>query len=289
MPSTELPPPDHLPIELLSRCHANALEDYRAFARVTAGAAVEEEPGSVFVDLAGGDSLENVAFFTEAPTDPTEALGRAIRFFRRRKRPWSVLLVPKTKRAMRPALAARGFLNEGRFPGMILRPLPERGRKVPDGFVVRRAETLADLEDIQRAASHSYGVPYERPDPDWLRSPAISLYAGYSENEPVAHGALIVAYGIAGIAYVGTVPEGRRRGFASALVDRILVEGHRRGCDAAYLWATPMGFAVYERLGFERVLDYEIWSAPGAPLPPAIRGTDGRRRPVRQGPRQISA
>ena len=266
-------PATRFPAELLSRCHANTLEDYRAFARVTAGAAIQEEYGSLFVDLGANDSLENVAFFTEPRRDPKEALSRAHRFFRQRKRPWSVLLAPRAKGTMRPALAARTFQNEGRFPGMIRCPLPSRPRSAADGLVVRKATTLADLREIQRAASRSYGVPYEEPDPNWLRSPEIALYAGYSEDTAVVHGALIEAYGIAGVAYVGTVPEARQRGFASALVERILIDGRRDRCDAGYLWATPMGCGVYQRLGFERVLDYEIWSAPGAPLPTSIRGT----------------
>ena len=83
---------------------------------------------------------------------------------------------------------------------------------------------------------------------------------------------MIVAYGLAGVAYIGTVPEARRRGFAQALVGRILSDGRGQGCEAAYLWATPMGYGVYARMGFERILDYEIWSSPGNPLPPSIRG-----------------
>lgn len=262
----------HLPPELVARCHAAALEDYRLFARNTDGGAIEEEPGSLFANLASADTMENVAFFLEQPPDPARAFDRADAFFRRDSRPWCALLFPEAQRAMRPVLAKRGFLNEGTFPGMLLRLPTSDALPAPDGLRIKRADSLNDLEEIQRAASRSYGVPYEPPDPRWLRAPGLSLYVGYLSESPVVHGALIETNHVAGVAFVGTVPESRRRGFARALVGRIVADGASKGCDVAYLWATPMGSGVYASMGFERILDYEIWSVPGAPLPPAIRG-----------------
>jgi N-acetylglutamate synthase-like GNAT family acetyltransferase len=98
------------------------------------------------------------------------------------------------------------------------------------------------------------------------------MYLGYDGEEPVSLAALIVAHRIGGIAYVGTVPEARRRGFAEGVVWRAIADARQFSCDAAYLWATPMGRAVYEGMGFRRILDYRIWSAPHSPLPAAIRG-----------------
>jgi GNAT superfamily N-acetyltransferase len=260
-----------LPPQLIARCHAAALEDYRLFARYTDGGAIEEDPGSLFVNLDSVDTMENVAFFLDPPSDPVEAFNRAEAFFHRHGRPWCALLFPEAQRAMRPVLAKQGFLDEGKFPGMLRRGPPSATPPAPEGLRIKRADSLNHLEDIQRAASRSYGIPYEPPDPRWLRAPGLSLYVGYLGRRPVVHGALIAAYKVAGVAFVGTVPEGRHRGFARALVGRILSDGASEGCDVAYLWSTPMGFGVYASMGFERILDYEIWSSPGAPLPPAIR------------------
>jgi len=257
--------------ELLARCHANALEDYRAFAEAAVRADIEEEPGSLFVNLDSRDSIENVAFFTETP-DPVRALDRAEAFFRRNPRPWSVILHPGAQPAMRLPLAARGFRDEGKFPGMLLDPIPEEAVAPPDGLRIVPVETLEQLEDLQRAAAEAYGVPYEAPEKGWLSARGLTSYVGYFDGTPVVHGILVAAHGIAGVAYVGTAPKGRHRGFARALVSRIVSDGRAKGCDAAYLWATPMGYGVYAGLGFRTILNYEIWSAPGSPLPPAIRG-----------------
>ncbi|HYA70042.1 MAG TPA: GNAT family N-acetyltransferase [Thermoplasmata archaeon] len=258
--------------DLLARCHRNAIEDYRAFALCATGAMVEEHEGSLFVNLGGGDSMENVAFITEARTDPPGALDLAERFFERNPHPWSVILHPNVQKAMRPVLAARRFFDEGKFPGMVLHPLPERPLEPPGGLRIVRVETLDQLVDLQHAASRSFGGPYEAPEASWLEAKGLTWYVGYENRTPVVHGILVVTHGIAGVAYVGTAPEGRRRGFARALVSRIVSDGRGQGCDAAYLWATPMGSHVYPSLGFRTILEYEIWSVPGSPLPKAIRG-----------------
>ena len=154
---------------------------------------------------------------------------------------------------------------------MILHPVPRRVHPLPRGLRIRRASTIPEVNDLQRAAALSYGVPYEPGDPRWLEAPFISLYVGYFDGAPAVHGALIAAHGVAGIAYVGTVPGFRHRGFAQALVERVVAEGRRRGCEAAYLWATRMGYGVYRHLGFRKILDYRIWSPPEFPLPEAFR------------------
>jgi len=257
--------------ELLARCHANTLEDYRVFARSTEGGGIEESPGLLLVCTGGMDSLENLAIVTEPPPRPQDVLERAEAFFRKHRYPWAVLAFPDAVASIQPVLANASFLDEGEFPGMVMAPIPARVPAPPEDFRVVRAETLEDLARLERAASQAYGVPYGDPDARWLRHPGVSLYVGYYREEPVAHGALIVAHGVAGVAYIGTVPQHRRRGFAENLVWRILHDGRARGCDAGYLWATPLGRTVYAKMGFEEVVDYHIWSAPGSPLPKTIR------------------
>jgi GNAT superfamily N-acetyltransferase len=257
--------------ELMARCHANTLEDYRVFARSTEGGAVEETPGVLLVSTDGADSLENLAIVTEPTAEPEQVLERARSFFRKHHSPWAVLAFPEAVESMRPVLSKAAFLDEGEFPGMLMEPIPSRTPTPPAGFRVVRAETLEELNRLERAASQAYGVPYGEPDPRWLRHPGVSLYLGYYRDQPVAHGALIVAYGVAGVAYIGTVPQHRRRGFAESLVWRIVHDGRAHGCDAAYLWATPLGRTVYAKMGFDEVVVYHIWSAPGFPLPKTIR------------------
>jgi GNAT superfamily N-acetyltransferase len=256
---------------LIARCHANAIDDYRAFARYSVGGAVEEGPGLVLISSAAADSMGNPAFVTRPPQDPAALVGRATSFFRAHHVPWILITFPEATDAMTPSASAAGLRDQGAFPGMVLDPIPERIPPPPTDFLVERATTLDQLELIERTGAKAYGKPYSAPDEGWLRSPEMSLYLGRYRGEPVSLGALIVAHEVAGVAYIGTVDGFRRRGFAEAVVWQLVAEGRQRGCDVSYLWATPMGRTVYEGMGFRRLLDYHIWSSPGDPLPAGIR------------------
>jgi hypothetical protein len=43
---------------------------------------------------------------------------------------------------------------------------------------------------------------------------------------------------------------------------RIVADGAAAGCDVAILQATPMGYPVYERLGFRTVVEYDGFIEP---------------------------
>jgi len=249
------------------------MEDYRAFARGSTGGAIEEGPGFAFICTAAADSMGNPAFVTAPPTDARTLVERATAFFERLRAPWILIALPEATSSVRSAAAEGRLLDEGEFPGMVLDPIPDHGPSYPAAFRVERATTAEQLEVIERTGAKAYGMPYSEPDPRWLDVPGLSLYLGRYRGEPVSLGALIVAHGVAGVAYIGTVEGFRRRGFAEAVVWQIVSDGRREGCDVAYLWATPMGRPVYEKMGFHRLLDYHIWSSPGEPMPRSIRRT----------------
>ncbi|MCI4365672.1 MAG: GNAT family N-acetyltransferase [Thermoplasmata archaeon] len=264
-------PTTDLPEDLVARCHANTIEDYRAFARVSAGGAIEEAPGVVIISTGDSDSMGNPAFVTHPPSDPKAVVERIRAFYDSRKLPWILIAFPESRTSVEPEAVRAGLFAEGSFPGMILHPIPSATSPEPTGFHVERVGTLERLRTLERTGCLAYGKPYAEPDPRWLEAPGVSLYLGYDGDQPVSLAALIVAHRIAGIAYVGTVPAARRRGFAEGVVRRAVADGREQGCDASYLWATPMGRPIYARMGFRRILDYEIWSAPGTPMPAAIR------------------
>ena len=70
------------------------------------------------------------------------------------------------------------------------------------------------------------------------------------------------------LAWVGMVlvdPEHRRRGIATALMEKALVYLRERGVRTIKLDATPAGRPVYERLGFVPETVLERWSGSGGP------------------------
>ena len=71
----------------------------------------------------------------------------------------------------------------------------------------------------------------------------------------VALAALVLLEGVGYLDNVATFPEGRRRGFATALTARALAEARAAGADRVFLLADPDAdpvIGLYERLGFRR-------------------------------------
>jgi len=83
------------------------------------------------------------------------------------------------------------------------------------------------------------------------------------EGRAVAFTALLVLEGVSFIDHVLTLPEARRRGHATALTRRVLIESRGAGVERTYLLAEPDGIAarLYTRLGFERVAHFASWTS----------------------------
>jgi GNAT superfamily N-acetyltransferase len=260
------------PLDLIrDRCHENSVESYRVFARTTPGGRIEEQDELVLADSLAADSMGNVAIVTAVPQDPVRTIEKAKAFFSPNRRPWILFAFPQASRSLERAAADHGLRDEGRFLGLLLDPIPVDMPSPPDGVEVRRVDTVEALQTFERTASRAYevesGPVYER----WLTYPGFSFHLAYFRGKPVATATLVASHGIAGIVYVGCVPESRGHGCARAAVWSAIQNGRVLGLRMSALWATPMGRPMYERMGFRPVTEYRIWSPPDFPLPPAFR------------------
>ena len=91
-------------------------------------------------------------------------------------------------------------------------------------------------------------------DPAHLACEGIEWHLGEVGGAPVTCAMSVVARDAVGIFAVGTIPEARGRGYASAVTSRALAHGLAGGAAFGVLTASPEVQGVYERLGF-RVLE----------------------------------
>jgi predicted GNAT family acetyltransferase len=103
-----------------------------------------------------------------------------------------------------------------------------------------------------------------------LGVPAVALYAGYTDGRPVSAGLGVRSGDTIGIYNIATIPACRRRGYGAAMTSRIAADGAAAGCDLAILQASEMGRPVYERLGYETVVEYCAWVEPDPGPEPAV-------------------
>jgi len=200
-----------------------------------------------------------------APLDADALLATLREFYGRDERPFSIWTRSHADGELEVALRARGFTELVPMPGMVLLGDPGT-RCAPPGLAIRPVRTDADRRDfiaVARSAYQVYGIePQLYEDTfaslDSLSAPHIQGFLGRLEGEPVAAAAVYVTHGVAGINWVGTVPERARRRYAEAVTWAAIREGFRRGATIASLQPTHMGRPVYERMGFVAVAEYPV-------------------------------
>jgi len=250
---------------LLERCHRNYAETLWQYIRLISGAARRDLPDATLIRCDLPSSLCNVLFFPNPTTIPRERLIEARTFFGP-KHPWRVLTSGGRASEVGRAAVDLGLRPAANEPGMILDPIRSIPR-APESLSIRLVMDSSGLSDFGIAWSEAFHfarwvLPVVLPrapsdDPD--RGAQNRLFVGYVGGRPVACSTVTVTERVAGIATVGTVPSARGKGIGAAMTWAGVDAGRALGAEAAYLAASPMGYPVYERMGFRRAAEYPCW------------------------------
>jgi ribosomal protein S18 acetylase RimI-like enzyme len=243
--------------------------------------AVAQMPGSVaerangLAVLATGLPLRT---FNQVLVDgdgaPDGPMGAAVSVMRdRAPGRFSVTLRRGVDDAWIPVVTALGLVavsDQVWMPGMAMHPIPARnGASMLPDLDIREATDAEGLAAHIRAAAVGFGIPAEWLRPlitgDLLGHRDVRLYVGYHDDEPVVAGLGVRVDTTIGIYNIATVPDARRRGYGTAMTERIIHDGARDGCDVAVLQASEAGKPVYERMGFRTVVEYDAYSDPADP------------------------
>jgi ribosomal protein S18 acetylase RimI-like enzyme len=169
-----------------------------------------------------------------------------------------------TSPELEAACAEAGMMRQD-VPGMH-RPL-DGPVAVPelDG-VELRAAGANDFGTLTHVMLAGFGMP------EWLYDPLMDMFAGldparlvnvlaFLDGEPVASGSAYLDGTTAGVYNIATVEQFRGRGLGTAVTAWLMNDAYERGCEETILHASPDGFPVYERLGYETVcmLAQMVW------------------------------
>lgn len=177
--------------------------------------------------------------------------------------------------SMRPAdlgerLLQRGWQHDGGDLGMAIRLDQLPNQQLPPGCQIEQVGNPAALDVWRSTLGSGFGAgPHEA---DWAAevfgrlgyrdNAAWRHFIAYLDGQAVGVSTLFLTPGHAGIYFVFTRPEARRKGIGAALTVHALAVGRELGATIGVLGSSEMGKAVYTRIGFQVycAIDLYLWT-----------------------------
>lgn len=213
--------------------------------------------------LFADDAAEDVYAIVLGAVSPLQFFARAAAFFDANA-PYSVTIEVGIAAELEHALEGDHWQLDEEERALVMPHIPAMFPPYPSELAIRLVTDPAAF-----AAFHTITRTPPRfvPSLEAAMDPAVALLVGYTAGRPVATARLSCLGTIADVMGVTTVPDQRRRGYGTAMTWAAIAEGARRGCTAASLTATPQGYPVYLRMGFEPVGTFRTYvptAIPGA-------------------------
>jgi GNAT superfamily N-acetyltransferase len=251
-------------MDLSERIAAALLEGERVRAEVVEGGEnVEVEDLLVSLSNLPAPELNGTRVIRE-PADPAASIEAAREVYRSRGHPFFGIEIEVGRHpAVDAAVRAAGLRRVETWPTMAVPRDAIPATPDPDGVEIRRA-TTSDLEAIRVVEVATFGTPADIAErfvaERMLEDERVRILVAWVDGEPVGEATGYLADGTVGIFGVGVIEGARRRGIGAALTARAATAFGDR---AELVWLQPsdMARAMYERLGFRRVSDWEVWIA----------------------------
>jgi len=252
---------------LLEKCHRNLVGAFESLARMIPGGDVERIGGLTAVRTGMPGPSFNLVFGLDHPESMAQVREGVERLFLQTNTEFEIVTLPETFDELEPIIQEMGLTERNDMPGMLLDPIPDALSDPPKELQIRKASSPKEVTDLLRTGAIGFGAPASYFDV-WkaglLAGEAGSLsrdasYVGYVGGRPAATSLRVTTGDVAGIYFVSTLPEFRRRGFGESMTWRAVVDGRRAGCRLSYLQASKMGRPIYARMGFRITEEYSEW------------------------------
>ena len=260
--------PSSPPASDFSALDANLVESLREGARWQRGARLVESDGLL---LARGATtfpvgLSNAVMRLDRAVPAAEVIARAREFFASDGRAFTLWVRGEPDADLEAAAESARMLrlSETPTPWMVLRTRLDGATQAGvEVEIVREPAQLADVVRVCQAAWAPVGLPPQETASLLARSesmlaPHLVWALAREGGRPVASAMALCSHGVAGVYWVSTVPDARRRGLAELVTRAVGNAGFDLGMRVAALQASVMGFPVYLRMGYATVA-YTRW------------------------------
>jgi hypothetical protein len=178
------------------------------------------------------------------------------------------IISPETDSFVQPFLEKNGMVAVDLLPGMAinLEDFNENFRKKVSGDFkmseVSRSDQMTKWLEIVNKVIFKGKKLNQEIFMGITGNPSIHFYLGTVKDIPVATSMSFICEHSAGFYNIATLPEYRKRGYATAMTAYAMTEAFRKSCKTGILHASVMGEPVYSSMGFRPFGEYKVlWMA----------------------------
>ena len=212
--------------------------------------------------------FQNCVLRTDNALNADEAMDRADSFFGGASNPYAVHTFGRQDADLEQVLSQRGFIRQADMPAM-LADQPVAMPTIDASWRLALANTQDDIASFIQVSAQAYASlglpPFLTPSyfvkPGELLDPQVSIVIARGQEGAATAAAMALHTGeMAGLYWVGTLPEGRGTGLAAACTAMATNLAFERGARAVTLQASHMGETIYRRLGYREYGRTARWS-----------------------------
>lgn len=234
--------------------NTNYFETWRLIVEGSDLSEILEYDGLLITDCGYPFAFFNIAFVHRPLRRTEESYERALRHFTERHLPSIICFPPGLDNNTETFVTSLGHNPAAPHPGMTLFPIP-KPTDTSHELEIRSVTDDKDLELFQATAEAAFNMPFSLPQhllkTRFRDHPAVSMFLGFVDDNPVCTSCLVTAGSVAGVYWVSTLPDYRHRGYGTTMSWHAISAGEELGCDMATLQASVMGRPVYEKMGFK--------------------------------------
>jgi GNAT superfamily N-acetyltransferase len=243
----------------------------RFFGQASGSGDIAEHDGMLLIDSGVNYAVFNIAMFQsnlKNADDLRARIAAAARYFEQRNTRWSLwvceeMLADPLRRKAPAVFATERLRRLTEAPGMITNRMKPPTRALPT-IECRPVCDAATRSDFAHITSVNFEIPFATArsvyggDDAWSHD--YHGYVAYVGGTAVCTTAVVTAAASIGIYSVSTLSQYRRKGFAEALMRRVVAQyTESTGIERTVLQATRSGFEMYLKMGYRPASHWTVY------------------------------
>jgi ribosomal protein S18 acetylase RimI-like enzyme len=211
------------------------------------------------------DPQLNGVFVEREPSDPAAAVAAAEIEYRKRRMVFGLDLQAGRHLSVDVAIRSAGLERILERPGMAADLSELADAPVPDGLTISLVRDATAAQAMVDVGTESFGDDPEIGaafyGPGAFGIEGSKTFLAWDGDRAVAISSGYLFQGAVGVFGVGVVPDARRRGIGAAMT-ATAARAFGEVADMVWLHPSDMAMSLYERLGFRRACEWEVWIRP---------------------------